>query len=163
MDKEPMTEHGYEKLSKDFEYLKNTERPAIVKEIEVAAEHGDFKENAEYHAAKEKQRLIDEQLNTMSDILGKAQIIDPSTLAHDRISFGSTVELCDLNTDEEVKYTIVGGVESAPDIGLISFHSPLAKQLLGKEEGDEVRAQLPGGTKEFEIVSVNYEEITFEA
>ena len=157
-----MTQHGYAKLSKEFEYIKNTERPAIVKEIEVAAEHGDFKENAEYHAAKEKQRLVDEQLNTMSDILGKAQVIDPSILAHERISFGSCVTLCDLDTDEELCYTIVGGVESSPDNGLISFHSPLAKQLLGKSEGDEVHAKLPGGAKEYEIVTVCYEEIKFE-
>ncbi len=163
MDKEPMTATGYEKLSKQFEYLKNSERPQIVKEIEIAAEHGDFKENAEYHAAKEKQRLIDEQLNTLSDILGKAQIIDPSTLTHERVSFGSTVELCDLDTDETFVYTIVGGVESDPDRGLISFHSPLAKQLLGKEEGDEFKAKLPGGEKEFEIISVGYKEIDFES
>lgn len=162
MEKEPMTGLGYEKLSKQFEYLKNTERPLIVKEIEVAAEHGDFKENAEYHAAKEKQRLIDEQLNTLSDILGKAQIIDPSTLSHERVSFGSTVELCDLSTDQTYSYTIVGGIESAPDRGLISFHSPLAKQLLGKEEGDEFTARLPGGEKEFEVLSIGYKEIDFE-
>ncbi len=162
MDKEPMTARGYEKLSKQFEYMKNTERPQIVKEIEIAAEHGDFKENAEYHAAKEKQRLIDEQLNNLSDILGKAQIIDPSTLAHERVSFGSCVELCDLETDEEFTYFIVGGPESIPDKGLISFHSPLAKQLMGKEEGDEVKAKLPGGVKEFEILSVSYKEIPFE-
>lgn len=157
-----MTAQGYEKLSKEFEYLKNTERPKIVVEIEVAAEHGDFKENAEYHAAKEKQRLMDEQLNRMSDMLGVAQIIDPSTLTHERVSFGSCVELCDLDTDETFEYIIVGGPEAIPDKGLISFHSPLAKQLLGKEEGDEVRAQLPGGVREFEVVSVSYKEIKFE-
>lgn len=163
MDKQPMTKYGYEKLSKEFEYLKNTLRPSIVKEIEVAAEHGDFKENAEYHAAKEKQRLLDEQLNTMSDILGSAQIVDPSTLAHVRISFGSCVTLCDLESDEEVCYTIVGGVESAPDKGLISFHSPLARELLGKEEGDEIHAKLPGGKKSYEVLSVSYKEIRFES
>lgn len=163
MEKEPMTAMGYEKLSKQFEYLKNTERPEIVREIEVAAEHGDFKENAEYHAAKEKQRLLDEQLNKIGDILGIAQIIDPSILAHERVSFGSTVELCDLDTDEEFTYVIVGGPESAPDRGLISFHSPLAKQLMGKVEGDEIVARLPGGTKEYEILSVGYKEINFES
>lgn len=157
-----MTAQGYEKLSKEFEYVKNTERPKVVIEIEVAAEHGDFKENAEYHAAKEKQRLMDEHLNRMSDMLGIAQIIDPSTLAHERVSFGSCVELCDMDTEEEFTYTIVGGVEAMPDRGLISFHSPLAKQLMGKVEGDEVRAKLPGGTREFEVVSVSYKEIDFE-
>ncbi|KIM11667.1 MAG: transcription elongation factor GreA [Sulfuricurvum sp. PC08-66] len=162
MQKEPMTAYGYAKLSKEFEYLKNVERPSIVKEIEIAAEHGDFKENAEYHAAKEKQRLLDEQLMKMSDMLGKAQIIDPSTLAHERVSFGSTVELCDLKTNETVTYTIVGGVESAPARGLISFASPMSKVLLGKEEGDEIKAHLPSGVREFEVISVRYEEITFE-
>ena len=157
-----MTAQGYEKLSKEFEFLKNTERPKIVIEIEVAAEHGDFKENAEYHAAKEKQRLMDEQLNRMSDMLGIAQIIDPSVLAHQRISFGSCIELCDLDSDETFEYIIVGGPEAVPDRGLISFHSLLAKQLLGKEEGDEVRATLPGGVKEYEILSVCYKEIEFE-
>ena len=157
-----MTAQGYEKLSKNFEYLKNTERPQIVIEIEIAAEHGDFKENAEYHAAKEKQRLMDEHLNRLSDMLGVAQIIDPSILAHERVSFGSCVHLCDMNTDEEFKYTIVGGVEAVPDRGLISFHSPLAKQLLGKVEGDEVKARLPGGVREYEVLSVSYEEIDFE-
>lgn len=161
MDKEPMTLHGYEKLSKEFEQLKNVERPAIIKEIEVAAEHGDFKENAEYHAAKEKQRFLDDQLNKMSDLLGRAQIVDPSTFAHDRVSFGSTVVVCDIDSDEEFKYTIVGGVESNPERGYISFGSPLAKQLMGKEEGDEVQAKLPGGSKTFEIIEVLYEPITF--
>ncbi len=157
-----MTAQGYEKLSKEFEYLKNTERPKIVIEIEVAAEHGDFKENAEYHAAKEKQRLMDEQLNRMGDMLGIAQIVDPSVLEHKRVSFGSCVELCDLDSDEEFTYTIVGGPEAAPDRGLISFHSPMAKQLLGKEEGDEIKAKLPGGDKEYEVISVSYKEINFE-
>lgn len=161
MEQEPMTPFGFEKFSKQYEQLKNVERPKIVKEIEVAAEHGDFKENAEYHAAKEKQRLMDEQLARMADTLAVAQVIDPSTLEHARVSFGSTVVLEDMASGDEVTYTIVGGVESNPDKGLISFQSPLAKQLLGKEEGDEVRARLPGGEKEYEVVSVGYEEIEF--
>ena len=159
---EPMTKFGYEKLSAEMNYLKNTERPEVVKEIEVALEHGDLKENAEYHAAKEKQRLIDARLNELSDLLGSAQIVDPSALEHARISFGSTIVLCDLGTDEEITYTIVGGCESNPDVGLISFNSPLAKQLLGKEEGDEVKAKLPGGVTEFEILEVKYQEIVFD-
>jgi len=160
--KEPMTKFGYEKLSAEMNYLKNTERPEIVKEIEVALEHGDLKENAEYHAAKEKQRLIDARLNELSDLLGSAQIVDPSELQHARVSFGSTVVLCDMDTDEEITYTIVGGCESNPDVGLISFNSPLAKQILGKEEGDELKAKLPGGVKEFEVLEVKYQEIVFD-
>ncbi len=157
-----MTKFGYEKLSAEMNHLKNVERPEVVKEIEVALEHGDLKENAEYHAAKEKQRLIDARLNELSDLLGSAQIVDPSELQHARISFGSTVVLCDTDTDDEVTYTIVGGCESNPDVGLISFNSPLAKQLLGKEEGDEIKAKLPGGIKEFEVLEVKYQEIVFD-
>ena len=160
--KEPMTKFGYEKLSAEMNYLKNTERPEVVKEIEVALEHGDLKENAEYHAAKEKQRLIDARLNELSDLLSSAQIVDPSELQHARVSFGSTVVLCDMETDDEITYTIVGGCESNPEMGLISFNSPLSKQLLGKEEGDEVKAKLPGGTKEFEVLEVKYQEIVFD-
>lgn len=163
MEKAPMTPYGFEKLSKEYDHLKTVERPKIVIEIEVAAEHGDFKENAEYHAAKEKQRHMDEQLAQMADMLGMAQIIDPSTLAHDRVSFGSTVELEDLESGDEVTYTIVGGIESNPSKGLISFASPLAKQLLGKVEGDEIVAHLPGGKKEYDVLSVKYVEIDFES
>ncbi len=160
--KEPMTKFGYEKLSAEMNRLKNSERPEIVKEIEAALEHGDLKENAEYHAAKEKQRLIDARLNELSDLLGSAQIVDPSELEHARVSFGSTVVLCDLDTDDEVTYTIVGGCESNPEVGLISFNSPLAKQLLGKEEGDDFKAKLPGGERSFEILEVKYQEIVFD-
>ncbi len=162
MQAEPMTKFGYERLSSELNHLKTVERPAVVKAIEEAAELGDLKENAEYHAAKEQQGKIDDRLNDLTDLIGRAQIVDPAELEHSRISFGSTVVLCDLNTDEEVTYTIVGGCESNPDYGLISFHSPLAKQLLGKEEGDDFKAQLPGGVKEFEILEVKYQEIVFE-
>ncbi len=162
MQAEPMTKFGYERLSSELNYIKTVERPAVVKAIEEAVELGDLKENAEYHAAKEQQRNIDGRLNDLTDLIGRAQIVDPSELEHVRISFGSTVVLCDLSTDDEVTYTIVGGCESNPDYGLISFHSPLAKQLLGKEEGDDFKAKLPGGVKEFEILEVKYQEIVFE-
>jgi transcription elongation factor GreA len=158
---EPMTLHGYEKLQAEVKELKEVKRPAVVKAIEEALEHGDLKENAEYHAAKEQQKNIDNRLAELQEVLGNAQIVDPSELAHEKVSFGSTVVMTDLDTDEEVTYTIVGGAESNPDIGLISFNSPLAKQLLGKEEGDEVKVRLPGGEKEFEIEEVKYVEIKF--
>ena len=157
-----MTKFGYEKLRNELNHLKTVERPAIVKAIEEAVALGDLKENAEYHAAKERQGQIDDRLNELTELLGNAQIVDPSTLEHSRVSFGSTVVLCDLDTDEEVTYTIVGGCESNPDNGLISFNSPLAKQLLGKEEGDEFKAKLPGGEREYEVVEVKYQEIVFE-
>ncbi len=159
---EPMTLFGYKKLQAEVKYLKEVKRPQIVKDIEEALEHGDLKENAEYHAAKEQQRLTDDRIAELAELIGASKIVDPSELEHSRVSFGSTVIMSDVDTDEEVIYTIVGGCESNPDIGLISFNSPLAKQLLGKEEGDEVKMQLPGGKKEFEIVEVKYQEIVFE-
>jgi transcription elongation factor GreA len=160
---EPMTIYGYEKLQAEVKDLKEVKRPAVVKAIEEALEHGDLKENAEYHAAKEQQKNIDNRLAELQEILGNAQIVDPSELAHSKVSFGSTVVMTNLDTDEEVTYTIVGGAESNPDMGLISFNSPLAKQLLGREEGDEVKVRLPGGEKEFEIDEVKYQEIVFES
>ncbi|WP_345980517.1 transcription elongation factor GreA [Sulfurimonas sp. HSL3-2] len=159
---EPMTKYGYEKLQAEINHLKLVERPQTVKDIEEALEHGDLKENAEYHAAKEKQKLIDSKLIELAEMVTNAQIVDPSELEHTRVSFGSTVTLSDMNSGEEVTYTIVGGCESNPDIGLISFNSPLAKQLLGREEGDDVKVKLPSGVKEFEIEEVTYKEIVFE-
>jgi len=159
---EPMTLFGYEKLQAEVKDLKQVKRPQTIKDIEEALEHGDLKENAEYHAAKEQQRIIDGRLAELAELIGSAKIVDPTELAHSKISFGSTVVMTNMDTDEEVTYTIVGGCESNPDIGLISFNSPLAKQLLGKEEGDEVKVRLPGGVKEFEIDEVGYKEIVFE-
>ena len=159
---EPMTLYGYEKLQAEVKELRDVKRPAVVKAIEEALEHGDLKENAEYHAAKEQQKQIDQRLAELAEIIGNAKIVDPKELEHAKVSFGSTVTLEDLDTGKEVTYTIVGGCESNPDLGLISFNSPLAKQLLGKEEGDEVTMQLPGGKKEYEVVEVTYKEIVFE-
>lgn len=159
---EPMTLYGYEKLQAEVKDLKEVKRPQVVKDIEEALEHGDLKENAEYHAAKEMQKNIDNRLAELQGILGNSQIVKPSELEHAKISFGSTVVMTNMDTDEEVTYTIVGGCESNPDMGLISFNSPLAKQLLGKEEGDEVKVHLPGGKKEFEINEVKYQDIIFE-
>ncbi|SFV75587.1 Transcription elongation factor GreA [hydrothermal vent metagenome] len=159
---EPMTMYGYEKLQAEVKELKEVKRPQVVRAIEEALEHGDLKENAEYHAAKEMQKNIDNRLQELQNLLGNSQIVDPSELPHNKVSFGSTVVMTDMDSGEEVTYTIVGGCESNPDIGLISFSSPLAKQLLGKEEGDEVKVKLPSGVKEFEIDEVKYQEIVFE-
>lgn len=156
--KQPMTKKGYEKLSNEIKDLKLVQRPAIVKAVDEARELGDLKENAEYHAARDKQRFIDARISELSEMILNAQIIDPSTLSHNRISFGSTVDLIDIETEEEVTYTIVGDVESDIGNNLISINSPLAKQLLGKVEGDEVTVNLPAGKKEFEIDKIYYKE-----
>ena len=162
MDKEPMTIAGYNKITSELEFLKKTERPETVIALDEARQLGDLKENAEYHSAKDKLALIDSQIAELNAVISKAVIIDPSTLPHNKVSFGSTVSLVDTNTDEEFTYTIVGGVESNADKGLISFNSPLAKQLMGKEEGDEVTATLPGGVKTFEVLNVCYKEIELQ-
>lgn len=159
---EPMTLFGYEKLQAEVKDLKQVRRPRTVKDIEEALEHGDLKENAEYHAAKEQQRQIDGRLADLAELIGSSKIVDPRELEHSVVSFGSTIVLTDMETDEVVTYTIVGGCESNPDMGLISFGSPLAKQLLGRKEGDEVKVTLPGGSKEFEIDEIRYQEIVFE-
>ena len=159
MDKEPMTLVGYNKVTNDLEFLKSAERPETVIALDEARQLGDLKENAEYHSAKEKLKLIDVQIAELSNTISKAVIVDPSSLPHDSVSFGSTINLVDVETDDEFTYTIVGGVESNVEKGLISFNSPLAKQLMGKVEGDEFIATLPGGTKTFEILKVYYKEL----
>lgn len=159
---EPMTLFGYNKLQAEVKNLKEVKRPQVIKDIEEALEHGDLKENAEYHAAKEQHRNIDARLAKLAELIGSSKIVDPKELEHTKVSFGSTVVVCEIVSEIEYTYTIVGGCESNPDIGLISFHSPLAKQLLGREEGDDVKVRLPSGEKEFEIVEVRYQEIVFE-
>ena len=156
--KQPMTEKGYNKLSDEIKDLKLVQRPAIIIAVDEARQLGDLKENAEYHAARDKQRFIDARLTELSTMILQAQIIDPSKLTHERISFGSTVDLVDIDTDEEITYTIVGDVESDVTNNIISINSPLAKQLLSKEEGEEVTVNLPSGKKEFEIDKIYYKE-----
>ena len=157
-----MLESSFRKLSIELEQLRTEERGKIAKIIDEAREMGDLKENAEYHAAKERQGLMEARITELTDIVGRAQVIDPSTLAHERVSFGSTVVLIDQDSDEEVKYTIVGVQESNPAKGLISIESPMARVLLGKEEGDEVEITLPSGKKSFDIEEVKYEPIECE-
>jgi len=159
VQKVPMLETTFRKLSIELEQLKNEERAKIAKIIDEARELGDLKENAEYHAAKERQGLMEARISELTDIVGRAQVIDPSTLTHERISFGSTVVLIDQDSDEEIKYTIVGVQESNPSKSLISIQSPMARALLGKEEGDEISIQLPGCLKTFDIDEVKYEPI----
>lgn len=151
-----MLEVTYIKLSEELENLKTTERGVIAAVIDEARAQGDLKENAEYHAAKDQQGLMEARISELTDVVGRAQVVDPSTLAHARISFGSTVQLTDQNTEEEIIYTIVGGQESNPTKGFISIQSPMARVLLGKEEGDEVSLTLPSGKRSYEIEDVSY-------
>jgi transcription elongation factor GreA len=157
-----MLEVTYRKLSEELEQLKTHERGNIAAIIDEARAQGDLKENAEYHAAKDEQGLMEARIAELTDVVGRAQVVDPSTLAHKRVSFGSTVELVDQNTDEELTYTIVGGQESNPTKGLISIQSPMAKAILGKEEGDEVSISLPSGKKMYDIEEVSYVEINID-
>ncbi|MGK0256538.1 MAG: transcription elongation factor GreA [Arcobacteraceae bacterium] len=158
MQTEPMTENDYEILTNNLNDMKLVQRPKILVAIEEARQLGDLKENAEYHAAKEDQANIGRRIADLEDLITRVIIVDPSSLAHDKISFGSTVNLINITTEEKIVYTIVSSPHSNPEIGNISFHSPLAKQLLGKSEGDEFTAQLPGGKKEFEIEKVYYDK-----
>ncbi|UOS05007.1 transcription elongation factor GreA [Helicobacter pylori] len=162
MNKEPMSMHGYNKICAELKQLKEVERPNIVKEIDIARGHGDLKENAEYHAAKEKQRFIEARIVDLSEIIANTQVIDPSALAHNKVSFGSTIKILNLDNDKEFSYTIVGSVESDPAKGLISFGSPIAKSLIGKSKGDVVSIQLPNGESDFEILDIYYKEICFD-
>ena len=157
-----MLEITYKKLSEELEQLKTHERGIIAKVIDEARELGDLKENAEYHAAKDKQGLMEARIAELTDVVGRAQVVNPAGLAHERVSFGSTVVLIDQESDEEIKYTIVGGKESNPEKGLISMQSPMARALIGKEEGDEVALVLPTGKKIYDIEEVLYEEINLD-
>jgi len=150
-----MLKATFDKLSKELELLKTVERAKIAKVIDTARELGDLKENAEYHAAKDKQGLMEARISELTDLVGRAHVIDPTSLPHQRVSFGSKVTLIDQEDDSEICYSIVGSQESNPEQGLISIGSPMGRALLGKEEDDEVEINLPNGKKVFDI-----EEIT---
>ena len=154
----PMTTKGFQFLVEELKRLKSVERPKNVREIEEARDHGDISENAEFHAAKERQSLLDLQIRDIEDKLARAQVIEISKLSGDRVVFGATVALTDGDTGDKVIYQIVGDHEAEPKNGKISISSPVARALIGKSEGDQVQVRTPTGVRSFEILSVEYIE-----
>lgn len=155
MERVPMTPDGHAALSAELASLK-AERPKISQEIGVAREHGDLKENAEYHAAKEKQGLCEARIAEIEDKLSRAEVIDPTTLSGDKVKFGAIVELEDMDNGTMVTYRLVGPDESDIKEGKISITSPVARALVGREVGDEVRVQAPGGVRNYEVSDVRW-------
>ncbi len=156
MEKVPMTAAGYEKIQEELKQLKTVERPAVIKQIAEAREHGDLSENAEYHAARERQSFIEGRVGELEDRISRAEIIDVSKLSGDTVKFGAKVTLVDEDTEEEVTYQIVGQYEADVGQGLLSITSPLARALITKHVGDNVEVTTPGGSKAYEIVAVNF-------
>lgn len=150
-----MTRAGFDALDTELRTLKSVERPAVIKAIAEAREHGDLSENAEYHAAREKQSFVEGRVKELESILGRAEVIDPSRLSG-TIKFGATVTLIDEDTEEERTYQIVGEPEADIERGLLNIRSPLARALIGKEEGDSVEVRTPGGERSYEVLSVRY-------
>lgn len=156
MEKVPMTKEGYENLLTEIKRLKTVDRPAVVKAIEEARSHGDLSENAEYHAAREKQGFIEGRLNELEDKIARAEVIDVSQLSGRTIRFGATVTVADEDTDKESTYQIVGEDEADISKGRLSVTAPLARALIGKQTGDALEVATPGGSKGYEVVKVRY-------
>ncbi|MCW0234686.1 MAG: transcription elongation factor GreA [Ferrovibrio sp.] len=154
MQKIPMTAGGYQRLEAELKNLKSVERPSVIRAISEAREHGDLSENAEYHAAKERQGWIETRILEVEDKLSRAEVIDVSKLSGDKVKFGATVVLADEDTDEESTYQIVGADEADIKAGLLSITAPLARALVGKSAGENIEVTTPGGAKAYEIVSV---------
>ncbi len=150
-----MTRGGFAGLDEELKHLKSVERPAIIRAISEAREHGDLSENAEYHSAREKQSFIEGRIKELEAILSLAEVIDPTKLSGS-VKFGATVTLVDVGNDEEKTYQIVGEVEANIEKGLLNMRSPLARALIGKEEGDSVEVRTPGGTRSYEILSIRF-------
>jgi transcription elongation factor GreA len=153
-DKVPMLAEGYRKLNDEVRQLK-MERPSIIEAIEVARAHGDLSENAEYHAAKERQGQIEAMIGDMEDQLSRAQVIDPTTLSGDKVVFGATVTLID-EEDKKVRYQLVGQIEADARVGRISYNSPLGRALIGRQVGDEVEVTTPSGERYYEIAQIEF-------
>ena len=157
MIKVPLTVVGAEQLKAELQHLKSVERPSVIAAIAEARSHGDLSENAEYDAAKERQGFVEGRIAEIEGKLSNAQITDPSTLDADgRVVFGATVQLLDMETDDEVRYQIVGDDEADIKLGKVSVNSPIARALIGKEAGDVAEVQAPGGLREYEVLDVQY-------
>lgn len=152
----PMTPEGNARLREELKNLKEVERPKISREIGVARDHGDLSENAEYHAAKDRQGWIEARIKDLNDKLARAEIIDPSKLSGNKVAFGATVKLSNSDTEEETVYRLVGADEADLASGSISITSPLARALIGREAGDEVKVRMPAGDRLYEILEVEY-------
>jgi len=155
MEKIPMTRAGFTALDEELKQLKSVERPAIIRAIAEAREHGDLSENAEYHSAREKQSFIEGRIKELEGILSLAEVIDPSRLSGP-IKFGATVTIVDEDSDEEKTYQIVGETEADIEAGKLNIRSPIARALIGKDEGDSVEVKTPGGQRSYEILSIRY-------
>ena len=156
MDKVPMTAAGFQRLQDDLKHLKGSERPAIIRAIAEAREHGDLSENAEYHAARERQSFIEGQIGEIEDRISRAEVIEASKLTGNTVKFGATVTLVDEDTDEEVTYQLVGEFEADINAGLLSITSPLARALIAKTIGDNIEVTTPGGSKAYEILKIEF-------
>ncbi len=156
MQKVPMTRAGYEALVAELKRLKEEERPAIIRAIAEARAHGDLSENAEYHSAKERQGFIESRIKELESAISRAEVIDPARMSGSTIRFGATVVLLDEDTEEERTYQIVGEAEADISNGRLNLRSPLARALIGKEEGDSIEVETPRGTRSYEVVSVRY-------
>ncbi len=157
MQRVPMTAEGYEKLKRELEHLLKVERPKNIKEIEEARAHGDLSENAEYHAAKERQSFIEGRIRELQAKLAMAEVVDTSKLNPNKVAFGARVKVFDLETEEEKVFHLVGPDEADVTAGKISFTSPVGKSLIGKEVGDTVVVKAPARTIEYEIVEISFE------
>jgi transcription elongation factor GreA len=156
MQKVPLTPQGFQNLKEELDKLLKVDRPQNIKAIAEARAHGDLSENAEYHAAKEKQSFIEGRIKELKSKIALAQVIDPSTISQDRIAFGATVRLLDVDNDEEKIYMLVGPEEADIKAGKISIHSPIGKSLIGKEEGETVIVKAPARTIEYEVLEINF-------
>lgn len=156
MNKVPMTANGFQTLKEELRWRQQEERPRIIEAISEARSHGDLSENAEYHAAKEAQSLNEGRVSELEDLIARAEVIDVSKLSGEKVKFGATVVLVDEDTEEEKTYQIVGDQEADVKEGRISISSPIARALIGKEVGDAVEVNAPGGARGFEIVQVNF-------